>query len=271
MRQILTSFPLLALVATFAALLWLYSVGVHRKVLNRAVRTALVACLLILFSGQAVLVYRAAKTPPPRPKPEPGKNIDLTVVLSVPESRTEIAQVPFRVGSGSVNLGCEETRHVHVEFILPPGGEHPEATAQWVNVDNLSASNASAITVGDRVDATGVIQGRPKTLFFNCPGGGHGELVLSGQYELRKILPTDPTILKSVRDQAYRGQIFTVALPVPITQPIDVTVSAADSGGGLKGKIVPHDSGDISLEIVSKVGPIPQSIRIVGQTLIIVV
>jgi hypothetical protein len=268
----LHSIPLLALAATLFAFLWFYLLASRRHILTTTSRPLLALCIVILFAALAVLTVRAVRTPEAIPHPaDTARKFDLSVVLSVTGSKTEVSQVPFRVGSGSINLGCEEIRGSHVEYPLPEGAANATATAKWVNVDNLDGEDANASITGGVAIGTGHIRGRHRTLFLNCPGGGHGELVLTGQYELKKTLPTEPTILKSIGDITYRGQIFTVSLPSSLVQPIDVVVTATDaeSRSVLKATVAPNENGTLTLKIISRGGPIPTSIRVDGQTLVI--
>lgn len=268
----LHSIPFLGLAATLCAFLWFYFLASRRHVLTKTSRPLLALCIVILFAALAVLTVRAVRRPDPVLHPtDSAHKFDLSVVLSVIGSKIETSQVPFRVGSGSINLGCEEVRSAHVEYPLPEGAENATATAKWVNADNLDGEDANASITGSMAIGSGRIRGRHRTLFLNCPGGGHGELVLTGQYQLKKTLPTEPTILKSIGDITYRGQIFTVSLPSSPTQPIDVLVTATDalSRSVLKATIAPNESGTLTLKIISRSGPIPTGIRVDGQTLVI--
>jgi hypothetical protein len=96
-------------------------------------------------------------------------------------------QVPFAQSSGQVNLGCEETRQSQVIFQLPPGASLVgNPIASWRNTSNLSSASASAAIQGIDVVGTGSIRGLDSQNFGfvrNCPGGGHGELVVSGVYK----------------------------------------------------------------------------------------
>ncbi len=100
---------------------------------------------------------------------------------------------PFKASSGQVNVGCDSTASGKVDWQLPPGAvlDGP-LNAVWVNTDNLSSFNASPVPYsGSLVGAQGLIRGlNSQSLPFgirNCPGGGHGELVLTGNYRVRSV------------------------------------------------------------------------------------
>lgn len=96
-------------------------------------------------------------------------------------------QVPFAQSSGQVNLGCEETRQLQVSFQLPAGASLVgDPIASWRNTSNLSSALASASVEGTAIVGAGSIRGLDSQNFGfvkNCPGGGHGELVVSGVYK----------------------------------------------------------------------------------------
>ncbi len=106
-------------------------------------------------------------------------------IRNVSENQT----VPFSATSGQVNVGCNETATANVRWQLPAGAR-VEGTVQprWEATDNVKALNAPpAASVSDGiVSAQGTITGLDRqNLAFgisNCPGGGHGQLVIHGQY-----------------------------------------------------------------------------------------
>jgi predicted acylesterase/phospholipase RssA len=100
---------------------------------------------------------------------------------------------PFKASSGQVNVGCDSTASGRVDWHLPSGAvlDGP-LNAVWVNTDNLSSFSASPVPYSDSlVGAQGLIRGlNSQALPFgirNCPGGGHGELVLTGNYRVRSV------------------------------------------------------------------------------------
>jgi hypothetical protein len=100
----------------------------------------------------------------------------------------EDKDTPYRVSSGQMNFGCEENREFHVEFNIPadaaPVGQ---PTTSFLNFDNAKiVQPPSTVLKAGSVSASGVLRGLDYQSFpfgiRNCPGGGHGELVLSGVY-----------------------------------------------------------------------------------------
>lgn len=98
----------------------------------------------------------------------------------------ELSNGPFERRSSSVNVGCEETREAQVSYELGEGETVLSHAAQWVSMDNIKSSGADSIVTGGSVKAKGSITGLDKQV-FNCPGGGHGTLVLSGRVARRSV------------------------------------------------------------------------------------
>jgi hypothetical protein len=95
--------------------------------------------------------------------------------------------VPFSNSSGYVSVGCEQTATATVTWQAPENAHVSAFHAQWVDVNNVSSQTQSVIPSGSTYLATGSIRGRDRQCVLgicNCPGGGHGNLVLSGTYEL---------------------------------------------------------------------------------------
>jgi hypothetical protein len=101
--------------------------------------------------------------------------------------------VPFRVSSGQGNVGCGDTLSLAATFHLPQGASIvDQPTVAWENVSNLHDVRLSPPEIAPNGDVIGRGQapGLPYQEFHipfgakirNCPGGGHGEVVLSGKY-----------------------------------------------------------------------------------------
>lgn len=118
-------------------------------------------------------------------KPEP-----LTVMLTVEGKivTAENQETTFRITSGQQNFGCDETRAFNVEFAAPTGATLiGQSSAAFQNADNAKIVGAPAVHQSEQtVSASGQLRGLDYQNFAfgirNCPGGGHGELVLSGIY-----------------------------------------------------------------------------------------
>lgn len=94
---------------------------------------------------------------------------------------------PILASSGSINVGCGETGSATATFTMPPGAILEGASASWANTSNVSAVTQSTTQSGANIVATGTIRGLDFQRIIgipNCPGGGHGALVLSGTYRV---------------------------------------------------------------------------------------
>jgi hypothetical protein len=268
----LLSLPLLALAAAFMALLFIAFVGVRRGMLSARSRTLLLITAALVLIGAAPLALRVI-WPPQTTKPPDKPKLDVAVEFSIQQPKAEIVQVPFTSGSGSINIGCEETRPVTVRYALPSNAEQPTATAQWVNTDNIENRTSTVNMAGNVVEAVGTISGLRRNFLFNCPGGGHGELLLRGQYSVKHELPATPILIKSLHDIADGGQVFTAAVPqVANSQPVyfKVTISDSKSISSLEGLVTSGETGGYDLKITSRTGSLPHDIKIEGQTLVMI-
>jgi hypothetical protein len=136
-------------------------------------------------------------------------------VQGIRNTRTDTL-TPFRASSGQVNVGCDATANGEVEWTLPAESslEGP-VSAAWVNTDNLSSSSASPIfSAPPLVKAQGLIRGlSSQALPFglrNCPGGGHGELVISGVYRAHSVQQTPVSV---PLDGTFTSQPLIFTLP----------------------------------------------------------
>jgi DNA-binding winged helix-turn-helix (wHTH) protein len=118
------------------------------------------------------------------------ENPPLTVTLTVSGKAitAKNQETAFRVTSGQQNFDCEESRPFKVDFPTPPDTTIVgQATAAFLNFANANIVGAPTVTQNAGVAlASGVLRGLDYQNFGfgirNCPGGGHGELVLSGVY-----------------------------------------------------------------------------------------
>ncbi len=60
--------------------------------------------------------------------------------------------------------------------------------------------------------ASGTITGLDKQV-FNCPGGGHGELVLEGSYQPPAVANSAPVVIKTADGAIKPGDSISVPLP----------------------------------------------------------
>jgi hypothetical protein len=109
------------------------------------------------------------------------------------QSIQEDELVPFRATSGQGNVGCGEALNLTASYHLPQGASvvgAPEAS--WASTSNLKDVQLAGVEVTStgEVVGRGQAHGLPYQEFRlpfnanikNCPGGGHGEIVLTGKY-----------------------------------------------------------------------------------------
>ena len=125
---------------------------------------------------------------------------------------TKKITLTFQTSSGQVNVGCSEQRAAQVTWAPPEGATDISARAEWRNTDNLKSTNANVLP-GTPVTGTGTIFGLERNFFLNCPGGGHGELVLFGTYNVSEPDPHEQQILKTLDDKVNRLQPLIISIP----------------------------------------------------------
>lgn len=265
----LFSLPLLALATALLALLFIAFAGVRRGMLSGKSRALLLVTAGLVLIGAVPLLIRSLSTPEEH-KPNPKPKFDVAVEFSVRQPNAEVVRVPFAVGSGSVNIGCEETRSITLQYPLPPGAEQPSAAAEWVNTNNIEGQTSNVNVQPTAVMAVGSIHGLHRTFLLNCPGGGHGELLLRGQYSVKHELPATPVVIKTLHDVAESGQVFTTAIPPVANSQLvyfNVRISGTTGSNSLEGTLTSAETGGYSLRVTVRNGELPRDIRIVEQTL----
>lgn len=170
---------------------------------------------------------------------------------------TSNSEVPFQVSSGQVNFGCEESRPLSVTFPLPANSNFVGApSARWDNFSNSSARQASVVVADGRAIASGTIRGLDYQSFAfgirNCPGGGHGELVVGGTYRTSttRIEPRSMTMTSSLSSSSTG--------PVKVTLPTEseltissIRISVMEDSPGDK----PPETIDLSPQVRSASTP----------------
>jgi hypothetical protein len=139
----------------------------------------------------------------------------LTVVVMGRVTTEAVTEgLPFRVSSGQLNVGCNSTQPAQVSWSIPSGATITSQGAAWQNTDNIRNPRVNGPSPNDNdLIASGSIDGLERTLFGNCPGGGHGELVLSGTYRLSNTQSSDNQLLVSYSGKISRGQLVAIPLP----------------------------------------------------------
>jgi hypothetical protein len=154
-----------------------------------------------------ISAVRSTAAPPIR---EPAT---LQVIFDGKQVTVERATIPFRISSGQINVGCNESRSTQAQLIAPPNATNIVANAHWENFNNVRSQNASAPIQGTTITATGQISGLAREWTGNCPGGGHGELILSGTYDIQRPVEGAVTMLSSF--QSFVEPKSLVSVPVP--------------------------------------------------------
>jgi len=140
------------------------------------------------------------------------------VVFSGKKAHAVATTVPFRTSSGQLNVGCGESASTTVSWNLPQGAREASVSASWENTDNIQNQSQQAMVSGNVATATGVVRGRDREWLGNCPGGGHGQLVLHGSYVIDQGGPEEDVVLKNYQDLLPPGG--TVRIPIPLNSDV---------------------------------------------------
>jgi len=136
-------------------------------------------------------------------------------------SKVRTAQsFPFSIASPYVSVGCDDAATTTVAWQAPENAEVSGVNAQWRDLNNVRSQTQSVIPSGRNYLATGSIAGVGKQCFLgicNCPGGGHGVLVLSGTYQV----PDSGTRTFSTRQPARGSELVQVKVPSQDTWTLD--------------------------------------------------
>ena len=92
-------------------------------------------------------------------------------------------QKTFSKKSDEVQVGCEQDNSVTIQYLFPAEASEIDCSAEWVDTSALKSKQGTCLVSGSIATATGNIRGRDKE-FFNCKGGGHGWLRMSGTYKV---------------------------------------------------------------------------------------
>lgn len=93
----------------------------------------------------------------------------------------------FQAVASQVNFGCESSQPGNIAFTAPIGATQINCNASWINTSNVKNHSQSCSVGGNVVTASGSITGLDKQRISfpggsvaNCPGGGHGQLQVTG-------------------------------------------------------------------------------------------
>jgi hypothetical protein len=254
-KAVTDPYSLLALIVLVLASLG-YQATRDKTTWARMIGLLIIASALVALGLNTLRVANTETTGKAEPKSV--NQFQGTIVFRGSRNVLEPMRVPFQVGSGQVNFGCRESAHPSVSTNLPAGARGVNATAQWVNTSNVKGQDQQAIVTGSTVTASGTVTGLDRDWIGNCPGGGHGELILKGSYVIDQPKSPEP-ITKSVTAVFQAGVPLTFDLPTETDQSTDsceITIST-DKGQYAHGVwSILRKGGQTNAEVLSKEGPI---------------
>jgi hypothetical protein len=229
---------------------------------NTTARSIILAMLILSFTALAFNALRIVNNQATRPGAQP-----LSLSAMVRFAGSKPVTVPYRVSfqttSGQVNFGCGSDTSASTTFTLPPGARNPTVIAKWSNISNAKAYSQNYTTIGSTIRAKGAISGLDKDFFGNCPGGGHGEIILSGSYEIDRTTGTAPDT-KFFNSTLVKNTPTKIAIPdrgSVDTTNAEVIVSSGDTQYGRAVINLNWENGAYSGSVVSKTGPIEVDVQ----------
>lgn len=163
----------------------------NRLLLGYVAYTVLISGALVSIVEALLIVGMNPFTTKAAEDPKRVEKLLLTLSVKGTTSARVNEDVPFKASSGQLNFGCGNQAQAQVRYQLPLDAQLLGApSASWENSANIASSSVGAvIQQGNELLATGSVTGlQPVSVLGlqNCPGGGHGELVLSGQYRVSR-------------------------------------------------------------------------------------
>lgn len=123
----------------------------------------------------------------------PSPRFDFALELTgLPKVQTA-QNIPLVTSSPYVQVNCEQTSTTSVHWDAPPDTKVTQPPQpRWIDTDNVRSATQSISGSGTAYVAYGSISGRDKQCAIfnvcNCPGGGHGRLILEGFYSPENVL-----------------------------------------------------------------------------------
>jgi hypothetical protein len=145
-----------------------------------------------------------------------GTKYTLQVTFVGAKKRREPVTVPFRTSSGQLNVGCGDSASTSASWNIPAGARDINTHASWERTDNLKGQTQQSSANGNVASAAGTIAGQDRQWTGNCPGGGHGELVLSGTYVIDQDASDERVALGTFQDTVPEGG--QAKFPIPMAQ-----------------------------------------------------
>ncbi len=139
--------------------------------------------LVVSLLAIALNVMRYINTAKPGPEAVQ-RPLSITINITSDKKTLKPTVVPFQVGGGQVNFGCEESAHPAVTYTVPNGARDVTAEAEWRNTDHAKGQTQFATVAGQTVIASGTITGPDRNWVGKCAASGRGELVLKGTYTI---------------------------------------------------------------------------------------
>jgi hypothetical protein len=247
---------LMVLVLGFVA----YPIIKAGKAAHKTSTSPLVALLIVTtaFLALAFNVIRVTALQKPSSVSRSGDKFIVQATFLGTKKRKEIIIVPFRNSSGQLNVGCGESATTSVSWNVPAGAlEPPNARASWEVTDNLKSQDQRVSVQGDSasgyiVIATGTIGGQDRQWTGNCPGGGHGQLVLSGEYRSDQEAPDEQVRIGESLANISKGEDAVFDIPsspgvAPSVCKVLVTSSTTNFVGPLNLKFSAGQTGQLTI------------------------
>lgn len=109
-----------------------------------------------------------------------------------------------------VTVGCEQKADSSVSYSPDADSKVISHSAHWTDLDNIKSHSAQSDVVGTQILAAGFIVGLDRQV-FNCPGGGHGTLVLALSIERRTAITEEAVI--DIGSSEVLSSAVTFAVP----------------------------------------------------------
>lgn len=216
LKAVTDPFSLLALMVLVLGFIG-YSVIKGSKPSRQSVLPAPVIALSIIALSFVALAFNVLRVTALQSKVSSQNTVvgkyNVQVTFRGKKVRPQPTTVPFRTSSGQLNVGCAESAGTTVSWSLPASAREVNVTASWENTDNVQNQSQQAVVTGNVATASGSIRGRDREWLGNCPGGGHGQLVLRGTYVVDQGGPEEEVVLKTYQDLIAPGGSVHAAIP----------------------------------------------------------
>ena len=244
--------PFTLLAAIFISLVSLLIV--QRKSHKSSVSNLLLSIALVAIGAVTSAIFSLRYEVKHASPPPVAASADKYHVRIVFRGQTSEELIKFEADSGYIHVGCEQTQQATVVWNVPPGATLNEVTATWVDTNNLTFTNRDITRQSDRVIATGFIRGQSREWLLNCPGGGHGKLVLAGTYRA----PRKSVILASAQGILALDGPLRVTIPGTEASSFPITCDIAAEGqlksADLVLTILRGPRGDLSIADTKRTG-----------------